>query len=194
MNIPNILIYNHLHPHTPSQNTHLDCVMLHSCLVRVVFLLPTTHPHAMTPRSHSPYPPPKKNKKISEKGSAPTWMPPRGGGAPSQHDASRFTHNQGPHARHTATIRTAWSDALSIRSTPPNAARLCAKRPSVWKQRTTHQHTRQPMPRKALTWHHMAKTAHPQGKTAHPMQCWVKVAHPKRRRANRAFSFVSRII
>lgn len=35
---------------------------------------------------------------------------------------------------------------------------------------------------------HKAKATHPQGKTAHPIQCRAKVAHPKRRRANRAFS------
>ena len=126
-------------------------------------------PHAMTPRSHSPYPPPKKNKKkkFGER-QRPHMDAPTGGVPPSQHDAPRFTHNQGPHARHTATIRTAWSDALSIRSTPPNAARLCAKRPSARKQRTTHQHTRQPDARKALTWHPQGKSNPPAGQNSPP--------------------------
>lgn len=70
----------------------------------------------------------------------------------------------------------------------PHAPYLRARRPSARKQPATHQHTRQPTPRKALTWHHMAKATHLQGKTAHPMQCRAKVAHPKRRRASRAFS------
>ena len=40
-------------------------------------------PHAIPSRSHNPYPPQKKIKKNSEKGGAPAWMPPRGGGLPS---------------------------------------------------------------------------------------------------------------
>lgn len=163
-------------------------------------------PHAMP---HAPTAPPKKiNKKNSEKGSTPTWMPLRGGGTPSRHNAPRFTRQQGPHARHTATMRTAWNDAPPAHGAPPDITHLPAKRPSVRKQPTHTQH-RHPTP--AMN----ASPASPEGTyspptprnadhrtTPHPHKALTgqkqptyraKAAHPMQCRANRAFSFVSRI-
>ena len=142
-----------------------------------------TPPHAMTPRSHSPYPPQKKIKKNSEKGSAPTWMPPRGGCPPP----SMMPHVSRIIKAHTHATRQQYAQRGAMHC--QYAARRQTQ-PVCVRNVRLHGNSAPPintpanqMPARHSHGTHKAKATHPQGKTA----------HPKRRRANHAFSFVSRM-
>ena len=140
--------------------------MLHSCLVRVAFLLPTTHPHAMTPRSHSPYPPPqKKIKKNSEKGSTPTWMPPRGGGCPPPSMMPPVSRIIKAHTHATRQQYAARGMMHRQHTAHRQTQPVCV--------RNVHLHGNSPppanqMPRKALTWHPQGKSNPPAGQNSPP--------------------------
>lgn len=146
-------------------------------------------PHAMPPRSHSPYPPQKKIKKFRRKAAPPRGCP-HGGGTPSRHDA----HVSRTSKAHTHATRQQYAQRGAMINTPHAARRppacTCTRHTRPICVQDVHLHGNSPPPANTPASQCPARHSHGTTWQRQPTRCSAgqKTAHPKRRRATRAFS------